>query len=290
MSNSTVNEILARCVVSPAFLEQLATNPAEALAGYTLDARTYSDFLALDVRRLRHFAGVVTKVQNNGLWQWLPDTRAVLVHYGLDLDVFVAYRELHQAHRAQRKASRNEQTRQFITFLREYLHARGYESSPGLRDILAHESFTWEIRAALEEAGPSGESPSIPDVSSLDASRFRSLVPRIQGVLRLAHFTYDASEISSLLAARTFGAARLTHRPRWLGYWGHAGTQELRILEMDESLVKLLKEVDGQRTVRTLIQRVGRGLPEPLPPARFRAFIEAAFHMDLFRPALLRAA
>jgi hypothetical protein len=273
MSNSVIQSILARCIVDPPFLDRLVVAPLEALHGYDLDHKTRAQFAELDVHRLRGFAGLVTRVQNNGLWQDFSATRSLLVHHGLDLEVFAAYCPQHQHTRSEGKLGRDEQTRRFLAFLHDWIAPR---EIPCLADVLAHETFVWDVRRSF-----AGAPPSSPHATGLPAARLADLVPAVQGVLRVRAFLHDPAAIVRALEAGTYTPERLSHRLRWLAYWGDAATGTLRVLELDMPIAHLLEDIDGRRNLRTLARRASRRAALALAPAHFRPFLANAVSTGL---------
>lgn len=283
MSSATINSILARCIVDPEFLDRLANDPSVALNGYALDPQIYSDFLKLDITRLRNFAGLVTKVQNNGLWEHFLHTRTLLNYYRIDLEVFIAYRDAHLQNR-QAQLSRNQQIERFLSFLQEYLEAE-YSKYPALREILVHEQLTWEIRLSFSTGKRLQSIARKVDVSSRNYEQLMNLFPVISGLLRLEEFTYDPLEVISHLTQGNFDSRRISAKPRWLGYWADNLTEQLRILELDPPIAALLKQMNGRRSVRTLIRRVIKDAQADLRPSEFRPFLEVAFAEGLLTTA-----
>jgi len=275
MNSGTINSILARCIVEPAFLDQLVQDPSGALRGYALDPQIYSDFLKLDIARLRNFAGLVTKVQNNGLWEQFLHTRTLLNYYRIDLEVFTAYRDTHLQNRHSR-LSHNQQIERFLSFLQEYIEAK-YSAYPALREILSHEQLTWEIRLSFSTGKRMLSNGRKIDVSSLKYEQLMNLIPVIWGEMRVEEFTYDPLEVISKLSQGSFDPRQLSAQPRWLGYWADNSTEQLRILELDLPIAMLLRQINGRRSVRTLIRRVVKGAQSDLRPSEFRPFLEMAF-------------
>jgi hypothetical protein len=283
MNSGTINSILARCIVEPAFLDDLVQDPAGALSVYALDPQIYSDFLKLDIARLRNFAGLVTKVQNNGLWEQFLHTRTLLNYYRIDLEVFTAYRDTHLQNRHS-QLSHNQQIERFLSFLREYIEAK-YSTYPALREILSHEQLTWEIRLSFSNGKRQPSDAREVDVSSLKYEQLMNLVPVIRGELRVEEFTYDPLEVISKLSQGSFDPAHLSAQPRWLAYWADNSTEQLRMLELDPPVAMLLREINGRRSVRTLIRRVVKDAQAGLRPSEFRPFLEMAFSKGVLTTA-----
>jgi hypothetical protein len=283
MSSATINSILARCLVDPAFLEQLASNPSGALNGYALEPESYLDFLKLDAASLRNFAGLVTKVQNNGLWEHFLYTRTLLNYYHIDFEVFTAYRATHLQNRRD-QASRNQQIERFLSFLREYIEAE-HSKYPAVREVLVHEQLTWAMRLSFSTGRRLSPGRRLTDISSLKYEQLMNLVPAMGGAIHLEEFDYDPVELISKLAQGIFDHEQLSPLPRWLGYWADDSTEQLRVLELDPPIVALLREVNGRRSVRSLIRRVVKGAQAGLRLSDFRPFLESAFDVGLLTTA-----
>ncbi|SRR6266849_3557911 len=280
MDNAVTTSILARCLLDAAFLEQMMQSPAAALEGYALDEKTHTDFLTLDIKRIRNFAGFITKVQHNYLWESFPYTRALLKYYKMEIEVFAAYLERHLQLRAE-GVSRNQKIMSFMTFLSTYLASRDSSMFPGVREMLAHELMEWAIRNQLiATVPPQWQTPSV-DLSMLGARQFGKMVPLVCGALRVGSFTYDPLQIISHLKQGRFDPHTLSLHPRCLGYWGDSATQQLRILELDDISALLLSHVDGHSSIRTIVGRVTKQGPNGIRVSRFRPFFEAAFKEKL---------
>lgn len=272
--SATINSILARCIVDTAFLNQLASDPAAALRAYSLDPQIYSDFLKLDVARLRHFAGLVTKVQNNGLWEHFSHTRTLLNYYHLDLEVFTDYRDTHLQNR-QAQLSRNQQIERFLSFLQKRLEP-DYPRFPALREILLHEQLTWQLRISFS-TGIHQPTPMRPtDISAINYATFVKLIPIKPDLLRIERFSYDPLEIISKLTQEKFNSGALKEKPKWLGYWADGSSGHLRILELDKHIAVLLREIDGRRSIRSLVRHVMKHSQSGVRPSEFRPFISLA--------------
>lgn len=260
MENAVVNSILARCIVDPLFLGTLARDPGDALAAYKLDPATLAEFMRLDTQRIVGLAALVTKVQNNGLWQWLPYTRRLLIQHGLETEVFSAYGEIHQRNRSDGPIGQDEQTRRYLRFLEERLGRPAYRSAFGIHDMLAHERIKWEMRTAcLAAAGTSGPSEGSRGDRRPPPGPFAKLVPRVQGRLLVHEFCHSPFEIAAALDRLGEFHVVGAPSPHWLGYWGDLATGQLRILELDERIARTLEAIDGERTVRAVSEQVALG-------------------------------
>jgi len=256
---AAVNTILARCMVDPDFLSLLSSDRDAALHGYDIDARTRADFASLDIRRLIGLAATVTKVQNNGLWQWIPYTRALTVRYGLEQELFAAFHRHHQSLRAGPR-TRDEQTRRFLDFLRDALDQWIPEETPALRDVFLHERLMWEIRTTVA-AGTASPGPS--------------RVPAPAGVLRTGFFASSPHESITALRQERFEPADVNCSPQWLVYAGDIATQTIRTLEVDEETAHVLALCDGRRSIAAVARQSG------IDRRRVRALIAAAVDAGL---------
>lgn len=280
MSSAIVNSILARCLTDAAFLEHLERNTSAALKSYNLDPKTYAEFVKLDLGRMRNLAGQITKVQNNGLWEHFLHTRMLLRHYGIEFEVFVAYRDSHAQNRKNRLAQK-QQFDHFSAFLLNYIGSQEPSRYPALRDILVHERTTWQMRLSYGADEVRTLNPPEIDFSSLSYSRFRKFVPAIIGSFQVEEFNYDPLEVTLLLTQGEFDHQRLTPGRRWFGYWADGATRRLRVLALDPAIAALLAQVNGERSVRTIVRRAMRGAPSPVPPSEFQQFFERAFQEGL---------
>lgn len=241
MTTATVNTVLARCIVDPEFLALLSSDRDAALRGYDIDAKTRDDFAALDVRRLIGLAAVVTKVQNNGLWQWIPYTRALTGRYGLEQEIFAAFHRDHQALRAGPR-TRDEQTLRFFDFLRRALEEWIPEETPALRDVFLHERLLWEIRTV---------------VASGATARTRERAPAPNGVLRTAFFASSPHETIAALREERFTPDNVRPAPQWLVYSADIAAQTMRTLEVDDETAHLLALADGTRSITAIARERG---------------------------------
>ncbi len=251
MTSSAVQQFLARCVVDPPFLKLAREDLDIALAGFDLTAQERRDFLDLDLGRVRTFAGLVTKVQNNGLWQIFPHTRLLVDHYGLDLDLFSAYQENHQRDRAN-QIDRIERIRHFAVFFGQWFDSFDATSYPCLRDVFQHEHLWFEQRHSLrrEERLPARTRDSL--IHSNDEVVDRC-IPALRGVVLTAFFRYNPASVIHRLELDPATLAGLAPQPRYLTYWGDRDSLRMRIFEVDPALRGFLNGVDGRRLLGELL-------------------------------------
>jgi hypothetical protein len=256
MSTSTVNTLIARCMVDPEFLALLSSDREAALRCYDLDDRTRSDFAALDMRRVIGLAAVITKVQNNGLWQWIPYTRALTVRYGLEQEIFAAFHREHQALRAGPR-TRDEQTRRFFDFLGHALAEWIPEETPALRDVFLHERLWWEMRTSIAAGIPSA--------------------------LRVGFFSSSPHETIAAIREERFIPANVRRAPQCLVYSADLAAQTVRTLEVDEETARVLALADGTRTITAIARETG------IDRRRVRRLLDAAVDARLLTLPLHRS-
>jgi len=277
MNSAIVNSIMARCLLEPVFLREMARDRSAALDRYPLDERTHSDFLKLDVDRLRSFAGFITKVQHNYLWETFPCTRALLIAYGIEIEMFASYRDTQQWILAQGQRTQTEKTEQLVKFLKAYLESRKVQC-PGLLDVLAHEQIIWELEICILEKP---RSDSEVNASSLRSQRFEKLVPAIRGTLKTHDFVHDPLKIASGLAIGNFKLHQIAKSRRRLSYWADVQVGQVRIVELDPLALILLSEVNGKRSIRTIIRRASAKMELGLRPSHLKSFFESALQQGL---------
>jgi hypothetical protein len=261
-ATAAVESVLARCLLDADFLGAVSSDPAAALAGYDLDERTRGDLEALDFSKVRKFAGFITKVQHNYLWDPMPFTRALLKHHGVEIELFAAYHARHLELREE-GASRPAKISSFLEFAQAFVTERDY---PGLREILLHERIRWE----LESLPPTG---TVPD-ARVDPGPLGKLVPHARGRVRVARFELSPLAIEQQLASGRFEPSELSAGKRDLAYWSDPGSEQLRILEIDELTAALVSEVDGKRSVRAVVARVAGRAADDETAERVRPVFE----------------
>lgn len=252
MSGRSVQQFLARCVVDPPFFEAAIADLEAALASFDLTEQERLDFARLDLGRVRSFAGLITKVQNNGLWHTFPSTRLLIDHYGLDLELFTDYRLQHQLDRGAAPVDHTERTRHFAAFFPEWVAARGVHRWPGLLDVFHHERMWLEQRLALaDEPGWPNRAPrslvAEPD-SALDR-----LTLHVRGLVLVEFFAFNPADVVHALAENRNRLDALTPYPRHLAYWGDRDAMRLRVFEIDAVGRNFLERVNGRTSLAELL-------------------------------------
>jgi hypothetical protein len=256
--SAVVNSIIARGLMDPSYLQRLAANPSTELRAYSLEENARAQFAQFDWNKLYHFAGFITKVQNNQLWQTLPYTRALLKYYRIEIEVFAGYREVFLSLRAAGSAASPERVSNFHQYLAGYLAAHDQDRYPGLADIAGHERIRWEVSRALNQDAGASASPERVHIDPAKLSDLRDVVPVIQGILQIGSFRYDPAEIICLLNRGSFDSRSISERPRWVGYWADVMTKSVRLLELSQDGAAVLALIDGRRSANDIIQQFGR--------------------------------
>jgi len=279
MTSATVNSIIARCIVDPPFLAALASNPSATLDGYDLDGQARYDFLNLDLTRIQYLAGFITKIQNHDVIAELPQTHVLLRHYDVELPVFRAYHEMHQALR-RTNPGRNDKLRSFVPFLKAYLESLPDGSTPGLADIVNHEWLLWQVRESVvrQPSTASAESSAVPPASE---ARLDQLIPRLNGAFRVGLFEYNPFEVAGEIASLTFDAGRLNKKPCIWGYWADPGTLSVRLFELEYGVLLVLDQITGSGSIGEIIRRLGERSSGEITPEEIRAFFLTALQTGL---------
>jgi hypothetical protein len=265
-----VESLIARCLLDADFLRDAGADPVKAAADRNLspDASAYLE--ALDVARVRQFAGFITKVQHNHLWESTPYTRALLKHYGAEIETFATYHGRHLQLRADR-ASRTEKDDAFFAFLDEYAAAR--KELRGLRDILRHERILLELEGLRQGLA---EMPTV-----VPRTPFATRVPVVRGALRVACFDCHPLEIAATVNRGALASNGVAHWHVTLVYSAQSPTRDLVVLEVDDLTAAVLAAVDGERTIRAVTEHVaGRTATDALV-SRLRPVFDAATNAGL---------
>ena len=275
-----IQEILARCLTEPPFLDRLIADGETALTEYRLDADTRAAFARTDLRRLRRFSGFIGKVQHNHLWDHFPVTRLLLQRYHIEIDVFAEYRAIQLSAELRAEGS-SEKIRRFATYLSRYA-ARKPEFA-GLHTAVRFERACWELRQSMAAAADRPAPGHLVDApASLSWRAFQRGIPKPVGPLRIESFDCDPSR---LVAAILNGTLSSNSRPpsRLFVLQLNPRDSLLKIMEVEELTALLLSAIDGQRNVRSIISRIRRRALAATPPLAFRSFFEQVAIADLIR-------
>jgi hypothetical protein len=271
---TSVESLIARCLLDAAFLRDARADPARALAERNLGPEALPVLAAIDLSRVRQFAGFITKVQHNHLWESMPYTRSLMKHYGAEIEIFATFHGRHLDLRASH-APRTERLDAFGDFVDAYAAAR--DDVPGLRDILRHERIQMELRAQMSSMSGAVDplTTSAPDAAGRP-TRYASLVPAVLGALRVASFEHDPLAIAAAVSRGDLPDGVLSAPPNTLAYAARPAARQLRVLEIDALTAALLVQVNGRRSIRAIAARVtGRAAPA-VPVSRLRPIFDAA--------------
>jgi hypothetical protein len=276
MDTPAIQSIIARCLLDGEFLRCMLYDPGDALKAYSLDDVTQNEFMQLDVEQVRRFAGFITKVQHNHLWDAFPYTRTLMRHYRIEHSVFTAYLDVYLRLRREARWSREEKIQHFAGFLQSYLESASDGAFPALMDVLTHEHTLWELKRQLEDLGPRNTDAEGIRLSCIPVSQLRRWIPVPHRTLRLGIFRYNPLEIADRLRHQASDVASVPIRRSILVYYQEPATSQLRILELDEISAALLLEIDGTRSMRAVIHRVVQHFDEKVPVSQFRPFFDIA--------------
>jgi hypothetical protein len=265
-----VEEILARCLTDPPFLERLVADRDTALKAYPLDAQTRADFVKIDMQRLRRFSGFIAKVQHNYLWDYFPATRRLLQHSRIEIDFFTNYRAIQLS--AQSPAqSQSDKVRRFADHLATF--AAKLPGLAALTTALRYERACWELRQITPAPRPRGRiGPR--RAAGLAWPDFLKLVPKRDQPMCFETFDCDpAALVADVLAGRFSPHDGADDR---LFVLRRRRDQSVQTFEIEELSALLLSSIDGYRTVRSVIAAARRRALGATPPRAFRTFFEQA--------------
>jgi hypothetical protein len=256
MTTHAVNSILARCLLEAEFLARLGSDRPAALGGYALDGGTRDELLAMDIAPVRKLAGFIVKVQNNHLWGPMPDTRALLKYYGVELQTFLGYQRTHHKLRAAGAPQRVKVTA-FMRYLGARIRAGAFADCPGLPEVFLHERCLWEVGDGFSGAGRPGAGPDgDPPAGPRGPDGPECLRPAVRGALRVGRYRIDPFEVDRLLAEGRFAPGALAPSPCVLGYWRGPLEDRTRLLRLDTWSAAMLQLADGRRTVATITEEL----------------------------------
>jgi len=259
-ANATIQAILARCIVEPAYLDELEVEQQLAL----------SSVIDLDFDRMRKFAGFITKVQNNHLWDFIPLTRALLRFYNLEIEIFSKFRSTHQNLRSATKHDRIGRVREFISFLAG--EVANYQcAAPGLADAFSHECAYFHLRNDATCHSSSNQASYGGNYQASDAIR-----PSVNGGIRVGYFDSDPLRIASLLSEGAFSPQKIVPFLLILGYWRPLGIDEIHVFQLSHPTAVVLSYIDGTRTIPEVITLAERTLAARIDVTEVEDFLQEA--------------
>jgi hypothetical protein len=231
------------------------------------------------LKRLRLFAGFISKVQHNDLWDDFPGTRRWLHRAGIELEVFSEYR-IRFFRPGIPKPTGSARVHRFCDFLESRLAGRRQPELRGLADVFRHERNLWDISRrtseSAEDRSPKLAKQVVESTALSDWHGFGRLVPEFNGCVRLVSFDHDPIQlITSLEGGHPLPPTRYGSEPVTLAYWKPPGNP-CRILRMEAYEACILMEINGRRSVRTIIARSrANGLGIVLPKQFHEFFLQA---------------
>ena len=240
----------------------------------------YSDFIQIDIERIRSFAAFIAKVQHNHLFEAFPHTRMLLKLYGLEMEVFKAYLEHHQKNR-RKQLSRDQRTQMFLIVLKRYIGEVADSEYAGLMDVLCHEQAVWEIHRFLSKK----EVPERPTLASepvsVKSDRILDAVPSANGIIRTISYSYDPYDIITSFQKQRFDPKLLSISQRVMCYWGNAERRQLQVFEIDQAIALLLALADGHRSIAEIIEELTDELGTAVPTKSLLPFFESAIRQGI---------
>jgi len=284
---NSVESIVARSLTDPTFLEALIANPNKALDSGCLDSKAKSEFLVADLAKLRAFSGFICKVQHNFLWESLPATRKLLAFFGMEIELFAAYRKTQISHKTKNEERRISIVR-FIDFLKSYSKRKQEPPFQIVHEVLRHERASWEARLTLQATPrPSAISGSTDKVTTW--SELRRLRPIVNGSMALHEFSWDPTVVAAAALEERFDGKKPRQRPVILGYWGDSSSSQARILRLERFEASVLCWVDGRRAIRQIVDKVRRMSPGDLRPKDFQGLFESMAEAGILRLSVTRS-
>lgn len=241
-ANARVMAMIARALTDAQFLERLK--------------REGGDLRQSEIRRLSLFAGFITRVQHNYLWESFPWVIRVLRHYRRDLALFERYVPIAQRLRAA-QAGQTAKIQAFLDFVAaESLRVpRAY---PGLMDVLRHERAIWMLRLGARGT-EDGVTQIAQDWASVDAHQLGRLTPVLSCRVVVSRFRYDALDLidrlSSGIPPKSALTAGIRARQRLLMYWLAADEGVVQRAEVDAVTAAIVLGINGKRRMRSVLER-----------------------------------
>lgn len=278
MTYGTVETIVARCLVDTDFVEAVGTDAATALRSYEFGTGLLKDLKKLEIDKVRRFAGFIGMVQHNYLWESFYGTRQLLRLYGIELDVFVAYRK-RQLSLAE-NLSRADRTRFFLDFLEtDFLNAQGVVSRcPCLIEVLHHERTIWELDQRVV-----GTKTGTEPAGKVGWRELKRLIPRVNGVVCVNLYSFNPASLIELIRKGEFRGRMPRTKKQFLGYWKELDNSRLRLLELDDFFVYVLQKIDHRRSVQAVVAAARRETLREVRPVAFREFFDKASKLGLIR-------
>ena len=196
-----VHAVLAAAMADPALIERWRRDPA-ALREIGIELGE----LALD--KIRHFAGLATKVRHNDLRLEVPKTLKLLDLMGMSIELFAAYAGPAAVLREAGKKSKSDRLRSLVSFLDGWLD-RSKPAHALAWDMLRHETAILTLR----ETPVVGRSVRVRSRRASAGS-----VPYHRGLLIHHEMNCNPAELEAALAGGACAVAALPRSSHHLAY------------------------------------------------------------------------
>lgn len=258
--------MIARCLTEPRYLESLISKQRDPA-------------ILLELRRMRLFGAFISKVQHNHLWDSFPATRQLMQRFGIEFDLFLAYRMENlndRPHRIHREAK----ITRFVRFLDRTLTRSRYRRFSLLADVFRHERNIWELSSEKcwslsPNDNKEGNTSPDRDLGAMKWPTFRELIPDFRGHFRLEQFGHNPLRTIASLRATPSSPTRRRRSSFTLAYWKLTDSHP-SVLKLDVYQGAILSNINGTRRIREIIERVRTGELRQAAPLQFRGFFEQA--------------
>lgn len=258
MAYDDVQELVARCLVDPMFLDQ-ARNPGEHTCPEALRSAKLLGSQGLD--RLLLVRGMITKVKHNALKNSVPLTMRLIDKLGLELPYFTWVSIPFVQRRSEGPMAMNE----FLDFshvqLERFLSEKQVPEKEMILDLLTHETLIWNLtHGAFLPVTPATDS-TLSWCGRMELRRVNANIFGICQALRNGVFEPKMAE---------------TTNKRIIGYWRSNHAADTKVFEVPPHSAIIFSLIDGQRgadEILALLREHGFG---EIGPERLHAFLEDA--------------
>ncbi len=238
--------LIAEYIVNPAFAKLAQKNPKLSSSDSPITQEVSDEFL----QRLRRFAGFVTKVQNNHLWEELPYTRALLRILGIEHDVFSVFHRQHFALKANRNISRDDRTCHFLEFLTKWIRGFPEPNRIFLQTTVKYETILFRMRRSKQQATTLYESR----FASKPRTKAMAHTLMLNGQLQIGYFRDDPVIVLESIVANRLPPVDRKPSARHYAFWQIEG--EPITFRIKPFIASLLKRIDGETTAEELIHSI----------------------------------
>jgi hypothetical protein len=224
VTNAEHTAALARVLVDPARLRAMLRRRAP------------------EATRLAFFAGLVTKVQHNFLWENFPGVTTILRRAGVELDLFRNYFLSRRSPRRQSATGQSQKVDEVVQFIDAFLRdRRNNPSLRGARDVLRHERSIWEVR--LSQFGWLSGHGHPPGVA------------RLLGPMRVVGFRFNPTEVLRATACAPWTGHRI--------YFALGGADTaVRVFDIDPAAALMARRLTRCEPLQAILRAaVARSMP-----------------------------